>query len=34
MAVEHNNSAGILAQSTGARNQVGIGLSYRPRQAT
>ncbi len=24
------NSAGILEQSVGARNEVGIGLSYRP----
>jgi hypothetical protein len=27
---EAENSAGILEQSMGARNRVGIGLSYRP----
>jgi hypothetical protein len=28
--ISPSNCAGILKQSVGARNQVGIGLSYRP----
>ncbi len=28
------SSAGIFKQSMGARNRIGIGLSYRPHQAT
>jgi hypothetical protein len=30
MPKRKKSSAGILEQSTGARNRVGIGLSYRP----
>jgi hypothetical protein len=28
--MEQEDSAGIVKQSVGARNRVGIGLSYRP----
>ncbi len=28
--IDDSNRAGIFKQSMGARNQVGIGLSYRP----